>query len=74
MNVMGLNIKSAPRLSKKPKQPPAAVFLTALYERETLTQKNTYERKFQQVGIPFFPTMSRCAFALNILVEYGERF
>lgn len=72
--VMEPNIKAVLRLLKRVAIPLAAVFPTVFYQGKILTEKVRFEQMFQKLGIPVFPTMSRCAFALNRLVEYGERF
>ncbi len=75
-NVIQPMFKSALRLLKKLKDQItiAAVFPTVFYDGEIITKKIKFEQMVQKFGIPVFPNMSRCAFALNKLVQYGERF
>jgi len=75
-NVMESTFKSILRLLKKIKGnlPIVAVFPTVFSEGEILKMKLKFEQWVQRLGIPVFSTMSRAAFALNKLVEYGERF
>ncbi|MHA1264019.1 MAG: CoA-binding protein [Candidatus Helarchaeota archaeon] len=73
-DIMKENILSILRVLKKVEIPLVAVFPTVFYEGEILSQKITFEQMFQKQGIPVFPTVQRCAFALNNLMEYGERF
>ncbi len=75
-NVMEPTFKSVLRLLKRLKAnlPIVAVFPTVFSEGEIVSKKLEFEGWVQRLGIPTFPTMSRAAFALNKLVEYGERF
>ena len=75
-NVIEPTFKSVLLLLKKIKEnlPVAAVLPTVFYESEIVNKKMEFERMVQELGIPVFQNMSRCAFALNRLVQYGERF
>jgi acyl-CoA synthetase (NDP forming) len=75
-NVIEPTFKSVLLVLKKIKEtmPVAAVFPTVFYEREIVGKKMEFELMVQELGIPVFQTMSRCAFALNKLVRYGEQF
>ena len=75
-NVMQPTFKSIMRLLNKIQVqiPIAAVLPTVFYEGEILSKKIEIEQIVQDFGIPVFSTMSRAAFALNKVVQYGERF
>ena len=75
-NIMEPTFKSIIRLLKtlRVQLPIVAVLPTIFYEGEIIKKKIEYERMIQGIGIPVFPNMSRCAFALSKIIEYGERF
>ena len=72
--MMQPTFKSVLRGLKKIQVPIVAVFPTIFYEGDIVSKKMEIERMVQEFGIPTFSTMTRAAFALKRLVEYGERF